>query len=207
MVSSWAIAACTRPSTSNSSPVSQASIPSPVATVTPPSATITQALQSTPRCDDGDEITPSQTAGPFYTPNSPERTSLIEPGVAARKLLLTGWVLLEDCIPVAGALVDFWHTDETGQYDNAGYRYRGHQFTDVSGRYFLETIVPGKYPSRTRHIHVKVQAANQPVLTTQLYFPNEPRNQRDFLFNPKLLVTLQESAEEQQATFNFVLAT
>ncbi len=39
------------------------------------------------------------------------------------------------------------------------------------GRYTLETIVPGEYPGRTQHIHVKVQAPNGPILTTQIYFP------------------------------------
>jgi protocatechuate 3,4-dioxygenase beta subunit len=29
---------------------------------------------------------------------------------------------------VAGALVDLWHADERGDYDNAGFRYRGHLF-------------------------------------------------------------------------------
>ena len=60
-----------------------------------------------------------------------------------------------------------------GNYDNVGFRLRGHQFTDAEGRYPLQTIVPGLYPGRTRHIHVKVQAPNGPILTTQLYFPNE----------------------------------
>ncbi len=47
------------------------------------------------------------------------------------------------------------------------------QFADASGRFSLETIVPGAYGGRTRHIHVKVQAPDSPVLTTQLYFPGE----------------------------------
>ena len=86
------------------------------------------------------------------------------------------------------ALVDFWQADDRGQYDNTGYRLRGHQFTDDTGHYRLETIVPGLYSGRTRHIHVKVQAPNQPVLTTQLYFHGEPANQRDFIFNPDLVM-------------------
>ena len=57
-----------------------------------------------------------------------------------------------DCQPIAGAVMDFWHCDDAGVYDNAGFRYRGHQFTDASGAYRLRTIRPGKYPARTQHI-------------------------------------------------------
>lgn len=56
---------------------------------------------------------------------------------------------------------------------------------------------------RTRHLHVRVQPANGSILTTQLYFPQEPLNQRDGLFQPELLVTAQGSEAGQQAQFNF----
>jgi len=130
----------------------------------------------TPDCADDDDATPRQTEGPYYTPNSPKRTSLLEPGIAGTKITVTGYVLTTDCKPVARALVDFWHADDNGVYDDVGYKLRGHQFTDAAGRYTLKTIVPGPYAGRTRHFHVKVQAPNQRILTTQLYFPGEPRN-------------------------------
>ena len=122
------------------------------------------------------------------------------------RIVVTGAVLSTDCKPVAGALVDFWQADAAGAYDNAGYRLRGHQFTDDHGRYRLETVVPGLYPGRTRHFHVNVQAPHRPVLTTQLYLPGEPANQRDFLYRPELLVTLAHEAGGQVGTFTFVLA-
>ena len=77
-----------------------------------------------------------------------------------------------------------------GDYDNRGFRGRGHQFTDAQGRYRFVTIVPARYTGRTRHYHVKVQAANGPVLTTQLYFPGEPGNARDPLFRRELLMSV-----------------
>jgi protocatechuate 3,4-dioxygenase beta subunit len=52
-------------------------------------------------------------------------------------------------------------------------------FTDGEGRYRFRTILPALYPGRTRHYHVKVQAPERPVLTTQLYLPDEPTNRRD----------------------------
>ncbi|MCS6802234.1 MAG: hypothetical protein RMM58_12485 [Chloroflexota bacterium] len=163
------------------------------------------ALDPTPSCADVDDPTPPQTEGPYFTPNSPRRTSLLEPGVNGTPLVLTGRVLSTRCQPVANALLDFWQCDNTGQYDTRGYRLRGHQFTNADGTYRLETIVPGLYPGRTRHIHVKVQAPNRPVLTTQLYFPNEPGNQRDSIFNPKLVMRLSDTSEGKAGAFDFVL--
>ena len=152
------------------------------------------ALAPTPACDDGDEPTPRQTEGPFYTPSSPGRSSLREAGMAGAPITLSGVVLTRSCRPVAGALVDLWHADDAGAYDNEGFRLRGHQFTDADGRYRFETIVPGLYPGRTRHFHVKYQAAGGRVLTTQLYFPGEPDNERDGIFRPELLLAIEGNA-------------
>ena len=149
-------------------------------------------------------LTPRQTEGPFFKTNTPQRITLIEPGSKAPRLVVIGRVLTRDCKPVKGALLDFWHADETGDYDNRGYRYRGHQFADADGNYRLETIVPAEYPGRARHIHVKVQAPGAPVLTTQIYFPNEKGNQRDGLFRNDLLMKM---AERGQGTFDFVVPT
>jgi len=104
-------------------------------------------------------------------------------------------------------LLDFWHADADGHYDSDGFRCRGHQFADTSGRYLLQTIMPGLYPSRTRHYHVRMQAAHGPILTTQLYFPGEPRNSEDFLFRRDLLLTVSGTKTGWDATFNFVLRT
>jgi len=163
------------------------------------------AFPPTPECGDGDEPTPAETAGPFYKPRSPLRTSLLETGITGTKLVVTGRVFSRDCRPLAGVLVDFWHADDSGQYDNIGFKLRGHQFTDASGRYRLETIVPGVYTGRTRHIHVRVQAPEGRVLTTQLYFPGEPRNARDGLFRPDLLMAVKDADDGKQARFHFLL--
>ena len=146
-------------------------------------------------------ITPRQAEGPFFKPKSPERRSLLEG--ARPSLIVAGRVVGKDCKPAAGALLDFWHADEHGEYDNSGFRFRGHQFTDAEGRYRLETIVPAVYPGRTRHIHVKVRARGGPILTTQLYFPNEPANARDGLFREALVVRPEEPG---RVTFDFVAA-
>lgn len=164
------------------------------------------ALAPTPECRDGDEPTPRQGAGPFYTPDTPHRASLLEPGMPGTPLVLVGHVLETSCQPLAGVLLDFWQSDDEGRYDNQGYTLRGHQFADGNGQYRLQTIVPGLYPGRTRHIHVRVQAPNTRAITTQLYFPNVPQNERDFIYDPRLLVrTLESPTHEMKAQFDFVL--
>jgi protocatechuate 3,4-dioxygenase beta subunit len=82
---------------------------------------------------------------------------------------------------------------------------RGHQFASREGGYRLRTIVPARYTGRTAHIHVKVQAPNRPVLTTQLYFPDEPGNARDPLFRRELVMRVTRSGDAPQGRFDFVL--
>ena len=147
-------------------------------------------------------LTPRQTEGPFFTPNSPKRISLLEPGSKGPRIVVTGTVLTPQCKPVANALLDFWHSDEEGAYDNRGFRYRGHQHADAQGRFRLETIVPAEYPGRTRHIHVKVQAPGKRILTTQLYFPGDPGNTRDGLYRPQLEM---KKLKGEEASFDFVV--
>jgi protocatechuate 3,4-dioxygenase beta subunit len=165
-----------------------------------------RTLAPTPSCVDKGAPTPPQTAGPFFKPSSPRRTSLIDPGMTGTRIVVAGLVLTTDCRPIPGALVDFWHADDRGEYDNAGFRLRGHQFADELGRYRLETIVPGLYPGRTRHFHVRVQAPTQPVLTTQLYFPDEPGNRSDGIFRPELVLAVRDAESVKTAAFDFVLA-
>jgi protocatechuate 3,4-dioxygenase beta subunit len=162
-------------------------------------------LPATPACHDGDEATLPQTEGPYFKPSSPERIELFEEGMAGQPIELIGLVLTRACKPVAGALLDFWQADAKGEYDNSGFRLRGHQFSDAEGRYRLRSVVPGAYPGRTRHIHVKVQPRDGRVLTTQLYFPGEANNRSDGLFRKSLLVRTAKNAGWLAGRFNFVV--
>jgi protocatechuate 3,4-dioxygenase beta subunit len=162
-------------------------------------------LPPTPACHDGDEATLPQIEGPYFKPSSPERVELYEEGMAGQPIELVGLVVSRACKPIAGALLDFWQADAKGQYDNSGFRLRGHQFTDAEGRYRLRSVVPGIYPGRTRHIHVKVQPSGGRVLTTQLYFPGEQQNRSDGLFRRALLMRTAKNAGWLAARFDFVL--
>ena len=165
-----------------------------------------ELLAATPAIADDDDPTPAQTEGPYFTPNSPLRRSIVPAGAAGVRLTLTGRVLTTAGKPVARALIDFWQADAGGAYDNSGYRFRGHQLTDAKGRYALTTVVPGLYPGRTKHIHVKVQPRGGSILTTQLYFPGVARNRSDSIFQSALLVhNWRKVGARRAARFDFVL--
>ena len=146
-----------------------------------------------------------QSDGPFFKPKSPERGDLREPGAQARPAELSGFVLTRSCRPLPGAVVDLWHADEKGEYDNIGFRYRGHIITGPDGAYRFRTIVPAVYTGRTRHYHVKIQAPGSRLLTTQLYFPNEPANSRDGLFQRELVMRVADAGDGFTGWFDFVL--
>lgn len=196
-----------------------------VATGLLPDLGLAQTLPPTPACDDHGQATPRQTEGPFYKPKSPERADLYVAGMAGQPIELTGLILTRRCRPVAGALLDVWQADAKGVYDNAGFGLRGYQITGPDGRYRLRTVVPGAYPGRTRHIHVKLQArafssevaagsrpenassvrAVAPLLTTQLYFPGEALNAKDGLFRRDLTIRTAKAEGWLAGRFDFVL--
>lgn len=186
----------------------QATSASAAAAPTEPAVASGAPLSPTPACGDDDDPTPAQTEGPYFTADSPERADLREAGMAGTTLVVAGRVLHTDCRPVAAAILDFWHCDDGGAYDNVGYRLRGHHFSDADGRWQLTTIVPGSYPGRTRHIHVRVQAPDGPLLTTQLYFPDEPGNASDGIYDEALVMAMADGADgSRTGTFDFVVAT
>ena len=146
--------------------------------------------------------------GPFYRQGSPERTDLFNE-VDGPRLTIVGQVVGYDCRPIAGAWIDFWQTDGFGAYDNASaeYRFRGHQFTDENGEWILVTNIPGIYPSRPKHIHVKVEGEIADTLTTQLYFPNDPENDMDNWYDRELEIEVIEELPDGEilAIYRFQL--
>ena len=157
-------------------------------------------LAPTPECKPG-RATVAQTEGPYYSPRTPLKANF-RADAQGEPIVLEGFVLDTQCRPLAGAWLDFWHADSKGEYDNTGFRLRGHQATDAEGRYRLETILPAIYPGRARHIHVKVSAREGGrLLTTQTYFPGDPGNARDSLYRPELVARKSGAL----LSFDFVL--
>lgn len=67
-----------------------------------------------PNCTPNARLTPSQTEGPFYKTGSPQRTSLLEPGLTGTRLIVTGYVLSP------GYSNDDFHNDSSlaSEYDS-----------------------------------------------------------------------------------------
>ncbi len=136
-------------------------------------------------------LTEPNIEGPFYRPNAPERARLTEEWL--RQVTIRGTVTDSRCRPLADTTIEVWQADAEGDYDLDGDRFRGVLRTDAAGRYQLVTREPGRYLNggryRPAHIHVKVHANDRPVLTTQLFFPNDPENDGDPWFRSSLVLT------------------
>lgn len=99
--------------------------------------------------------------GPFYEPNAPERS------LTGRGFVVSGTVRsAAGCTPLAGARIEWWAANPAGDYDT---EHRATQRADGGGRYRYETSVPGRYPGRPPHLHVRVTAPGHRTLVTQLY--------------------------------------
>ena len=118
--------------------------------------------------------------GPFYTPNAPQLVNnqlatADEPGT---RLILSGIARSLDCTSVIpNMLIDVWHANDAGAYDNSGFNLRGKIYTNDVGFYQIETILPGKYLNgasyRPRHIHFRLTPPGGAMRITQLYFEGD----------------------------------
>lgn len=150
------------------------------------------------------QLTPEQIMGPFYPLIRPldqdADLTIIKGrrGQAQGKVIhLTGRVLNRNGEPVKGAKIELWQANTHGRYAHAtdsnpspldpNFQGYGVQFTDAKGQYRFKTIKPGAYPDspmhmRPPHIHFDI-AGKKDRLVTQMYFPNEPLNEKDSIFN------------------------
>ncbi|MEM7102701.1 MAG: hypothetical protein AAF502_06150 [Bacteroidota bacterium] len=118
--------------------------------------------------------------GPFYTANPPVIQEFMlagesEPGT---RLIVSGRVYDLSCNEfIPNTIIDVWHANDAGAYDNQGYNLRGQTTSNAQGYYMFNTIRPGKYLNgsqfRPSHIHFKITPPGFPTLTTQLYFEGD----------------------------------
>jgi protocatechuate 3,4-dioxygenase beta subunit len=156
-------------------------------------------------CKADAQPTPAAPEGPDFRAGSPERSSLRIAGVTGTPLVVTGTVSGLTCGPITHALLDFWQADAAGAYDTTGFRLRGRQFSDASGRYRLDTIVPGPHDSRAACLHVKVQPQGKATFTTQLFLSDDARTKTDPQFKPELVMKVTGGPAGKTAVFDIVL--
>ena len=168
-------------------------------------------------------VTGPDILGPFHRPGAPKRKLIATGEEPGRRLVIQGRVLHHDCkTPIAGALLDIWHADAKGRYDNSStnFRLRGQVTTDANGQYGFETIEPGRYPlgqtMRPAHIHFMVSYPGCHPLTTQLYFKGDPYLQPNDPCggcnsgDPSLIIELKQTGtgdkKHRTGTFDIILA-
>lgn len=130
------------------------------------------------------ELTCEQTGGPCYA-TSPFRKD-ISAGIVGLPMRLALRIRAEgSCTPVANADVELWGCDVEGVYSGdtpspicAGDDttataldfMRGRQNTNASGRVDFDLVLPGWYPTRAPHLHVRVNVGGNEFVTSQFYF-------------------------------------
>ncbi len=147
--------------------------------------------------------TPEVGMGPFYPMLKPLDTDADLTAIAGKSgraegkiVHVTGRVFDRKGKPVAGARIEIWQANTHGRYAHPSDpntapldpNFQGFAVltTDSEGRYRFKTIKPGAYPispteQRPPHIHFDVEGkANR--LVSQMFFPNEPLNEKDALF-------------------------
>lgn len=155
--------------------------------------------------------------GPYYRPGAPHRSDLRPAGAEGVPLEIAGCVRSLDCRSIlGGAVLDVWHADARGRYDNDGhladmpFLYRGVVAADERGEFRVRTIVPGRYLNgrtyRPAHVHVKVTAPGHVPLTTQLYFPGDPFNAEDPFIRPSLVMDISTEHGTQRGRYEIVLS-
>ncbi len=117
------------------------------------------------------------------------------------RIVVSGRVLDEDGRPIRRTLVEVWQANAAGRYlhknDNHGapldpnFTGCGRVLTDDEGRYRFVTIKPGAYPWENHHnawrpAHIHFSLFGPALLTrlvTQMYFPGDPLQPFDPIFN------------------------
>lgn len=147
--------------------------------------------------------TPEVQMGPFYPVMKPLDQDADLTTIAGGKkraegkiVHVYGQVINEIGKPVSGARIELWQANTHGRYTHSGdpnkapldpnFSGFGIVTADSEGRYRFKTIKPGAYPIsateiRPPHIHVDVMGKHDRLIS-QMFFPDEPLNEPDFLF-------------------------
>jgi protocatechuate 3,4-dioxygenase beta subunit len=94
-----------------------------------------------------------------YAPTAPKRASV------GSGFVLTGIVRESgDCLPIAGATVEFWLAGPNGYTD----KLRGTVVADKNGRYRFQSPFPSASTGRAPHIHMNVAAEGYLPIQTEV---------------------------------------
>jgi hydroxyquinol 1,2-dioxygenase len=145
--------------------------------------------------------------GPFYVQGHDRPLGAdISDGIGGEPLLVEGTVHDTAGAPVAGAVVDTWHSDQDGYYDvqrGDELTLRARFRTDDAGRFWFWSIVPssypipndgpvgemlhaqGRHPYRPAHVHFKIGAPGCEELATHVFVAGDRYLDSDAVFGVK----------------------
>lgn len=159
-----------------------------------------------------DVVTENTILGPFYVPNSPERSfgeSMVEYDCGGEQSILRGRVLDTEGNPIAGAVLDVWQNAANMFYAvqqpevQPPTNLRGIYRTGPDGSFDIRGVRPTDYPIpadgpvggllkstgrhewRAAHVHVKVSAEGYESLTTHVFDRTSKYMDSDTVFGVK----------------------
>ncbi|CAM9497954.1 unnamed protein product [Phaeothamnion confervicola] len=151
--------------------------------------------------------TPSCTVGPFFPthyfgPSDNDLTVAGNPAKRAqgRKIYIGGTVLEANRVPRWNGIVEIWQPDASGHFAHPNdpasseadpeFMGWGRRATEDDGYYDFVSVMPGSYKDpltgamRAPHINVSIMSSGlMRRLVTTVFFPNEPLNAGDPVFN------------------------
>ena len=149
--------------------------------------------------------------GPFFVQAAPDKQpgDDISSGMEGDAMIVTGSVSTVDGRPLAGAVVDVWHSDDDGYYDVqqldkiGDLAMRGRFHADQNGNFRFWSIKPapypiphdgpvgemlevqGRHPWRPAHVHFMISAPGYEQLVTHVFVAGDRYLDSDVVFGVK----------------------
>jgi catechol 1,2-dioxygenase len=158
--------------------------------------------------NNGQTETTANLLGPFWRMNSPPTEnggSIVRSPTPGPELFVNASVKDQNGNPIAGALVDIWHSSPEGFYEQqdpkqADMNLRGQFTTDQNGHFGFRTVRPAGYPIpiegpvgdllraakrhnfRPAHLHFLIFKEGFKTLISQIYDPSDEKLETDVQF-------------------------
>ena len=176
-----------------------------------------------------ENVTPSQTIGPFFayslTSAKDGRRLLVSnrvDSVSGTQIRVKGQVFDGNGEPVPDAMLEIWQADPEGRLaganDGANIKFTGfaRAATDQEGSFIFETVKPGRFHTSNNILqapHISVIVFARGILThlhTRIYFADETSNDNDPILaaieDPNrraTLISVPESDEKSYTNYHF----
>ena len=183
--------------------------------------------------ENGTRPTQANNLGPFFREGAPHLengASLLRSPTPGPELRFKGRVIDLQGRPVAGALVDVWHSSPVGLYENqdpaqAQMNLRGKFTTAADGWFGFRTVKPAGYPVptdgptgallraqrrhnfRPAHLHFLIHKPGYKTIASQVYDPADPHLETDSQFGVTraLVGNFVKDEDAWRLEFTFVL--